>query len=90
MHKTTLNPFGSPTTLITSGPFTASRNPMYLSYMLVALAAAIFSETIAGFWGPLLYFLYLNVKTIPLEEKNLRLSFSTVYEAYCKKVRRWI
>lgn len=89
-HKTTLNPYGKPTTLITSGPFKFSRNPMYASYLLVALGFAIYSGTWIGFIGPVLYFLYLNFRIIPTEEQKLKEAFSTDYEIYFKKVRRWL
>ncbi|OHB05352.1 MAG: hypothetical protein A3A26_02075 [Candidatus Zambryskibacteria bacterium RIFCSPLOWO2_01_FULL_47_14] len=89
-HKTTLNPYGKPTAIITSGPFQFSRNPMYLSYLLVALGFAIYSENWIGFIGPVLYFLYLNFSIIPGEETRLKNGFSSSYEVYAGRVRRWL
>lgn len=89
-YKTTLNPSGKPTTLITSGPFKLSRNPMYVSYLLVAIGFALFSDSWLGFIGPILYFIYLNFKIIPEEEQNLRDTFKNDYLVYTNKVRRWL
>ncbi len=89
-HKTTLNPYDKPTFLITSGPFKHSRNPMYLSYVIIAVGSAIFSGSLLGFVGPILYFLYLNYKIIPREERRLTESFPANYEIYTDKVRRWL
>lgn len=88
--KTTLNPYGKPAVLITSGPFKFSRNPMYLSYLLVALGFAIYSESWIGFIGSALYFIYLNFGIIPMEEVRLKESFLKSYEVYMGRVRRWL
>ncbi len=89
-HKTTLNPYGEPSALVVRGPFRWSRNPMYVSYVLIALGAAIFSGSLISFIPPVLYFLYLNYKIIPQEEERLLKNFSNLYTEYCQKVRRWI
>jgi len=35
--KTTVKPYGKPTTLITSGPFRISRNPQYLGFAAIII-----------------------------------------------------
>ena len=89
LHRTTLNPDGQPTSLITTGLFRLSRNPMYVSYLIVAFGFALYSAPVA-LLGPVAYFLYLNYKIIPREEQKLRQTFPVDYTAYAEKVRRWV
>jgi len=88
--KTTLMPGEVPTTLITSGLFKYSRNPIYLLDVAAALGAAITLGSITAFVAPLICFLVLNFMIIPFEEKNLHERFGKTYEDYRKSVRRWI
>jgi len=89
-HETTFNPYGHPTHLVTTGPFRFSRNPMYVSYVLVALGFALYTGVIAALIFPVLYFLYLHLRIIPLEERKLRERFTSEYVAYTQSTRRWV
>ena len=89
-YSTTLNPDGIPTKLVVSGPFRYSRNPMYLSYLIVALGVSVYAKTPLAFIGPLFYFLYLNYRIIPKENQNLSSKFHSAYHEYKKSVRKWI
>lgn len=87
---TTLNPFGAPTRLITGGAYRISRNPMYLSLVLVYLGATVLYGAI---WPLLLLAAPLAVLTrfvIPQEEARLHHAFGAAYAAYCTRVRRWL
>ena len=88
-HKTTLNPYGEPRVLIITGPFKLSRNPMYLSYVMIAIGVAIYSQSIFSFVGFGLFLLFLNYKIIPNEERKLYTIFPSQYKKYVENTRKW-
>jgi len=83
-------PFDPPRTFVAKGPYRWSRNPMYLLYVVIMLAEAwAFSCPAlvlyaAGFFA-LTHFFVVNV-----EEPGLRRRFGAEYEAYLKRVPRWL
>jgi protein-S-isoprenylcysteine O-methyltransferase Ste14 len=92
MHKanTTLNPNGVPTHLITTGPFSVSRNPIYLANSLLLIGVGLAGGMA---WFVLLAFaasLATSMLAIRREEKVLAAKFGKKYRDYAKGVRRWI
>jgi protein-S-isoprenylcysteine O-methyltransferase Ste14 len=87
---TTPDPEGIPSSLITTGPFSFSRNPIYLADVIMATGAAIIFSSLSSFIAPVVVFLVLNTFVIPFEERNLRIKFGEKYEAYMCRVRRWV
>lgn len=77
-------------TLVTSGIYRFTRNPMYLGVFLVLLAAA------AGLGHPLallvavLFVPYMTRFQIRPEERALRARFGEAFEAYTRRTRRWL
>lgn len=49
-HKTTIVPHHAVATLVTSGPYKLSRNPMYTGLALQLVGGAL----VVGSWGPLI------------------------------------
>jgi protein-S-isoprenylcysteine O-methyltransferase Ste14 len=89
-NKTALG-YSQPTTkLIVDGPFGFTRNPLYLSLLLVTGGIAIFANSMWYLVALLLLFLILNFWVVPREEKYLENSFGEEYVQYKKRVRRWI
>ena len=90
--KTTVNPLKPETSssLVTSGVYRFTRNPMYVGLVLVLLAWAVFLSSPWGLLGPLAFALYMNRFQIMPEEKILLGMFGTAYSAYQSKVRRWL
>lgn len=88
--KTTLNPNGIPAHLITTGPFSVSRNPIYLANTLLLIGTAL----VGGMaWFLLLAFVasFATSKlAIEREEKMLAEKFGKKFRDYAKRVRRWI
>jgi len=76
--------------LVTEGAYRYSRNPMYVGFLaiLAGIGLAARSFWILAFVLPLA--LYLSFYVIPREEAYLARRFGQAFEAYCKKVRRWI
>jgi protein-S-isoprenylcysteine O-methyltransferase Ste14 len=90
LRRTTLIPFSSPSKLVIEGPFRFTRNPMYVSLVLVYLGVA---GDLAQFWPLLLLplpVLVIQRVVIPFEETRMRERFGEQYEQYCSRVKRWI
>lgn len=88
--RTTLIPFGAASRLITRGPYAFTRNPMYLSLLLVYLGAIGLT---AQPWPLILLplpLVVMNAIVIPFEEARLREVFGPVFQEYCANVRRWL
>ena len=88
--KTTLNPNAVPDHLVTSGPFSFTRNPMYLGNTLLLIGVGLISGIA---WLLLLAVIaaFLTQKiAIEREERLLADKFGKRYRDYAKRVRRWI
>lgn len=78
------------TTLVTSGVYRISRNPMYLGIQLVLIAWAIFLGNVAALLFAFVFALYIQRFQIKLEEHFLQEKFGAEFTAYRAKVRAWI
>ena len=88
--NTTVKPFEKPSTLILKGPFKISRNPMYLGMALLLIGLGFVLGSIISFAGFVLFVAAMEISFIQQEEKILLKVFGAEFEAYKKKVRRWI
>ena len=78
------------TTIVRTGPYRGSRNPIYLSFSLLQLAVA--------FWVNSLWLLVtlipavalISFVVIPREEQYLETRFPSEYLPYKASVRRWL
>ncbi len=88
---TTVNPLQpeKSTTLVTSGIYARSRNPMYVGFLLWLVAAAIFIGNLLNAVLVVLYLLIADTIYIAREERALAKLFGDDYEAYRQRVRRW-
>jgi protein-S-isoprenylcysteine O-methyltransferase Ste14 len=87
---TNINPTRPATTIVTSGPFRFSRNPLYLALTLIYLGLTLAFNT---WWGivvliPLL--LTMHRAVVLREERYLEQKFGEGYRQYRSKVRRYI
>ena len=89
-NATTLQPSEEPTSLVTSGPFRISRNPIYLGMAAILLGVAVFLGTLVTFAFPVLFVTLIEFFIIPGEERKLEKLFGEPYREYKKRVRRWI
>ena len=91
-HKTTVNPLipEKSTSLVQTGIYAITRNPMYLGFLLKLIAWALFLSSYGALLCTLIYFFYINHFQIIPEEKVLLKLFENEYRGYQKKVRRWI
>jgi protein-S-isoprenylcysteine O-methyltransferase Ste14 len=90
--KTTINPLrpDNSTSLVTSGIYRFTRNPMYLGLLLVVLAWSVFLLSALAFAGPLIFVLYISRFQIEPEERILGAKFGEAYVNYTSQVRRWL
>lgn len=76
--------------LITSGPYSLCRNPLYFSSFLAALGIGMCTETITIPVLIILGFLTYYPTVIKSEEEKSRKKFGEEYEIYCQKIPRFI
>lgn len=90
--RTTINPLdpSRASRLVTGGMFRWSRNPLYLSLLLLLVAYAIRIDSWAVWLGPALFAAYVTRFQILPEERVLRAKFGMAYQAYLARTRRWL
>ena len=90
--QTTVNPLNpeAATSLVTSGVFSVTRNPMYLGMSFILLATSIFSGAWLGLLLILIFMGYITLFQILPEEKAMQDLFGETFEDYKARVRRWI
>lgn len=76
--------------LVEGGPFRFSRNPVYLGFLLAAAGLALLWGTLWPWIGVVVLHLLLDRLVIAREEAYLAARFGVAYEAYRRRVRRWI
>ena len=88
--NTSLDVRKAATSIVSSGPFALTRNPMYLSMVLLCVGIALFFN---WFWLLLLVIpleVILQKGVIEREERYLERKFGDEYKRYRTKVRRWL
>lgn len=78
------------TTLVTSGIYHYSRNPMYLSLLCFLLSVAIYLQSLLSIFICFFFISYINRYQIKPEEKHLEALFPEEFLRYKGKVRRWL
>ena len=87
---TDVKPWMPTTSIVTSGAYRISRNPMYLGMALIFAAIAIRFDGLAALLCLLPVLAWVRTQVIAKEERYLTAKFGEAYLAYCRKVRRWI
>ena len=90
--KTTISPVrpGNASSLVTSGVYRITRNPMYVGLLLVLVAWAVFLASPIALAGPVAFVFYMARFQIQPEERALSALFGSSYAAYKVRVRRWL
>ena len=90
--RTTVNPLNpsAASALVTRGVYRFTRNPMYLGVALLLLAWGIYLANVGALALVPLFVLYINRFQIAPEEHALRARFGSDFDAYCRRVRRWL
>jgi protein-S-isoprenylcysteine O-methyltransferase Ste14 len=87
---TTPNPTRPTTALVARGPYLFTRNPMYVAWAILCLAAALIGNSL---WVAIMAIpavLITKKVVIDREEAYLARKFGDEYRAYCARVRRWL
>jgi protein-S-isoprenylcysteine O-methyltransferase Ste14 len=87
---TNVIPFREVSSLVTSGVYRYTRNPMYLGMALVLLGCAVTVGVASALLIPVLFMVIIELRFIRPEERMLQGLFPQDYPAYCTRVRRWI
>lgn len=88
--RTTVDPHGSVSSVVTSGIYRFTRNPIYLGFLLMLIGIPLNSGT---YWGLILapvFIYFMNNLVIEREEAYLEKKFGDVYIGYKSRVRRWL
>lgn len=90
--QTTINPMTpeASSTVVSTGIYRFTHNPMYLGMLLVLLAWAAALGNVLALLGPVAFVLYMNRFQIAPEERALQQKFGPAYSAYLEQVRRWL
>jgi len=83
-------PFRNVTSLVTTGVYRVSRNPMYLGMALVLLGTAIVVGAFSALFVTPAFMAIIEFRFIRPEEAMLRELFGEEFERYRSLVRRWL
>ena len=91
-HKTTVNPLEprKASSLVTTGIFKFSRNPMYLGMLIILLSISFRFNLIGGIIISLFFYFFITKFQIIPEEVAMNELFGNEFVDYEKKTRRWI
>ena len=91
-YKTTVNPLKpeETTTLVTTGIFSITRNPMYLGLFFLISSTVLFFGSWFGIIILIIFVWYINKFQIIPEEQTMEKLFGKKYNDYRQNVRRWI
>ena len=87
---TTVKPYEEPSTLIETGAFRLSRNPMYLGFVLILLGTGVLLRAALPFVVVPAFALLMDRGYIAHEERALAERFGSRWEAYRGATRRWL
>jgi protein-S-isoprenylcysteine O-methyltransferase Ste14 len=83
-------PFQTPSTLVIEGPYKFSRNPIYLSVIIMLIGLAILAGSLSILIIAIVFFIIFWKLFVSWEEKKLEEVFGEEYLEYKKRVRRWL
>ena len=89
---TTVNPLSpdQSTSIVRTGPFRFTRNPMYLGMVLVLLGFCAYLANPVALAAAVVFFAYITRFQIIPEERLLLAKFGEPFALYMKAVRRWL
>lgn len=89
-NKTPILPGKKPTFVVMGGPYRFTRNPMYFGVTIGLFGVSLYIGNLLSLLSPLIFFLMMNFKFVPFEEKLMQQIFGKQYLDYKRKIRRWI
>lgn len=91
-EQTTINPINinNASSLVISGVFKYSRNPMYLGMVFILLALSFWFNLVGGILFTSIFIMYITKFQIIPEEAAMKSIFGEDFNKYKNKTRRWI
>ena len=89
-HRTTIDVRGASTTVVRSGPFGRSRNPVYVAMLLLVTGTCLALDAPVALLAVPALGVALSRLAIRPEERYLTAKFGADYRAYTAAVRRWL
>ncbi|RQH01020.1 isoprenylcysteine carboxylmethyltransferase family protein [Natrarchaeobius oligotrophus] len=86
----TPSPTDEPGALVTTGAYSYTRNPMYVSVVLVVLGQALRRRSVSVLWWAVGCWLGFHNRVIRYEEPHLAEKHGDAYERYRERVPRWL
>lgn len=77
-------------TLVTTGPYQWSRNPQYVGFTAIYVGVALLANIAWSLFLLPLVLIAVVLAVILREETYLRGRFGETYDAYCRRVGRWL
>jgi protein-S-isoprenylcysteine O-methyltransferase Ste14 len=87
---TNLEPWLPATSLVASGIYRWTRNPMYLGMALIYAGLALILDSLSALLLLPVVVIVIQTQVIAREERYLDAKFGDAYRAYTAKVRRWL
>jgi protein-S-isoprenylcysteine O-methyltransferase Ste14 len=90
--RTTVNPLtpGASSSVVSSGVYRVSRNPMYLGFLLALAGWALYLSNAGAVLLLSAFVAYLTQYQIKPEERALLAKFGPEFEQYMARARRWV
>lgn len=88
-HRTAIEPRHVPRTLVTTGPFAFSRNPIYLGMALLLAGWALWLGSLAALLAVPLFVAVVTRRFILAEERAIAARFPKEAARHRRRVRRW-
>jgi protein-S-isoprenylcysteine O-methyltransferase Ste14 len=76
--------------LVVSGHYRYVRNPMYVAVTAIVLGQALWFASVTLLWYCALVWFSFHAFVILYEEPKLRATYGAEYDAFCRRVPRWI
>lgn len=76
-------------TVVTDGPYSLCRHPLYVGSLLLATATGLFLKSLLFAGALLLVAIIYLLMTVPVEEEVLRAGHRQEYDAYARRVYRY-
>ncbi len=89
-HRTGLLPGQPSTTVLDSGPFAWSRNPLYVGLLAASAGVAVLAGSLWALVALPLEWALLHWGAVLPEERYLTAKFGDAYADYRARVRRWL
>jgi protein-S-isoprenylcysteine O-methyltransferase Ste14 len=89
-HRTTVKPFERSRALVIDGVFSVTRNPMYLGMVLILVGVGLLLGSLLPFLVVVAFALLIDRRFVLAEERMLAETFGDDWQAYRRRVRRWL